>query len=430
MDAATGAALLADMAEPAPSPRTPLCASPALLYHTGDSSLPEDGVAAKIRRALQGGSLLEVIPVVRETLETASGTPLSVAVTGESGNGMSSFINALRGLGHDEAASAPTGVVRTTRTPSCYAYTHLPSVMLWDLPGARPATLSLESYLEEAQLSRFDLLVVVASEQFSLNHVKLAKAVQALGKPFYVVWTKLDRDLGGALSEGRVLQDIGEHIRESLQKEGVRPPPIFLVSNFDPFLHDFPQLRAALQKDLSDIRFRGPLESLSSLCEKVIQDRVTSLKESVAAEDFQNILGLQDADDLEQCLEAYRSLFGVDNESVQQVARGLGPRTVELMAIMSSRDLRMLCRGDWVLRLLTCPAVMAFVRLLGDIPVLGDLVIRCLRCTRHRRLLQAVSQDARALVRSILEQSVLAAEGSCGPEARGGRQVEVWSRHH
>ncbi|XP_037673683.1 immunity-related GTPase family M protein 1-like [Choloepus didactylus] len=204
-----------------------------------------------------------MVSLVRETVRTASCTPVDIAVTGDSGNGMSSFINTLRGIGHEEEAAAPTGVVRTTLTRASYSSSHFPNVLLWDLPGTGATTQSLENYQQEMQFSLCDLFIIITSEEFSMNHVRLAKAVEHMGKKFYVVWTKLDRDLHtSALREGELQQNIQGNILENLQKERVCEPRIFLVSSLDPSLYDFPKLQNTLQKDFTNLRCHGPLQNL------------------------------------------------------------------------------------------------------------------------------------------------------------------------
>uniref|UniRef100_A0A8C0WSZ2 IRG-type G domain-containing protein n=1 Tax=Castor canadensis TaxID=51338 RepID=A0A8C0WSZ2_CASCN len=176
-------------------------------------------VIRNIERALQNGKLLEVIPVTRAVMERVSRTPVSIAVTGDSGNGMSSFVNALRDIGHEEETSAPTGVVRTTQTRACYSSSLFPNVVLWDLPGMGATTQSFENYLDEMQFSQYDLFIIIASEQFSMNHVKLAKTLKGMGKRFYVVWTKLDRDLStSVLSHTQTRKNIRENVQENLQR--------------------------------------------------------------------------------------------------------------------------------------------------------------------------------------------------------------------
>ncbi|XP_034511704.1 immunity-related GTPase family M protein 1-like isoform X2 [Ailuropoda melanoleuca] len=400
--------LLCDVTQPTHSLHTPLLTSTTsdMPYNTGWSVLPKE-IAINMEKALGGGNLLEVVSVVKGTLKTASNAPVSIAVTGDSGNGMSSFINALRGIGHEEEDSAPTGVVRTTQIPTRYFSPHFPNVVLWDLPGTGAAIQSLENYMEEMKFSQYDLFIIIASEQFSMNLVKLAKTIQGRGKRFYVVWTKLDRDLStSAHLEERLLKNIRENIRETLQKEGVCEPNIFLVSSLEPLLHDFPKLRGTLHIDISDIRYHGPLESLSHIYERAIKDKVTTCRGKIASKSF-DTLGIWNADDLEESLMAYRLLFGVDDESLQQMAQSMGKPMEEYRAIMKSRDLYTVLREDWPLSCLNCNAVSCLYSFLRCIPLLGDFIFNSLRKWKQRRLLEIVAKDTRAILKKILTQSII-----------------------
>ncbi|XP_027949560.1 immunity-related GTPase family M protein 1-like [Eumetopias jubatus] len=400
--------LLSDVTQPTHSLHPPFLtfSTSDSLYKTGWNILPKE-TAVNMEKALGGRKLLEMVSVIRGTLKTASSAPVSIAVTGDSGNGMSSFINALRGIGHEENDSAPTGVVRTTQVPTHYFYPHFPNVVLWDLPGTGAATQSLENYLEEMQFSQYDLFIIIASEQFSMTLVKLAKTIQGLGKRFYIVWTKLDRDLStSALLEERLLKNIRDNIRETLQKEGVCEPNIFLVSSFDPLLHGFPELRVTLHRDISDIRYHGPLENLSHTYEKAINDEVTTCREKISSKSF-DTLGIQNADDLEESLTAYHLLFGVDDESLQQMAQSMGKPTEEYRAIMKSWDLYTVLRGDWPLSFMNCNTVSCLYSILSYIPLLGDFIFNSLRKWKHRRLLEIVSKDTKAILKKILTDSII-----------------------
>uniref|UniRef100_M3XNB9 IRG-type G domain-containing protein n=1 Tax=Mustela putorius furo TaxID=9669 RepID=M3XNB9_MUSPF len=301
-------------------------------YNMGWSVLPKE-VAINVEKALGGGKLLEVASVVKETLKTASSAPVNIAVTGDSGNGMSSFINALWGIGQEEEDSAPTGVVRTTQTPTRYFSSHFPNVVLWDLPGIGADTMP-GNYLQEIQFSLYDLVIIIASEQFSMNLVKLAKVIRDLGKKFYIVWTKLDRDTNTRMTHEEYS---GEYPGKSMCE-----PNIFLVSSFDPLLHDFPKLRITLHRDISDTRYHGPLENLSHTYKKAINDKVITCRKKIASKSF-DTLGIWNANDLEQSLMAYHLLFGIDDESLQQLAQSMGKSIEEYRALMRSQDLFQLC---------------------------------------------------------------------------------------
>ncbi|XP_032191135.1 immunity-related GTPase family M protein 1-like isoform X1 [Mustela erminea] len=400
--------LLSDVIQPTHSLHTPLLASSTSdkPYNMGWNVLPKE-VAINVEKALGGGKLLEVASVVKETLKTASSAPVNIAVTGNSGNGMSSFINALRGIGQEEEDSAPTGVVRTTQTPTRYFSSHFPNVVWWDLPGIGADTQCLGNYLQEIQFSLYDLVIIIASEQFSMNLVKLAKVIQVLGKKFYIVWTKLDRDINtSAHLKERLMKNIQENIQENLQKEGVCKPNIFLVSSFDPLLHDFPKLRSTLHRDISDTRYHGPLENLSHTYKKAINDKVITCRKKIASKSF-DTLGIWNADDLEHSLMAYHLLFGIDDESLQQLAQSMGKSIEEYRALMRSQDLNTVLRGDWLFSCMNCNVVSCLCLILRCIPLLGVFVFNSLREWKHRCLLEIVANDTKDILKKILTDSII-----------------------
>lgn len=400
------APLLANMEEDLVSHRTPLSAS----FTSGVSYHRVGGVPLEVSRdlekAVKEGQLLEVIAIARKVVEMASRATVSLAVTGDSGNGMSSFVNALRGIGHEDAASAPTGVVRTTLTPARYTSPSFPEVFLWDLPGMGASDQSLEHYLRELQHSQYDLFLLIASEQFSLHHVRLAKTIQGMGKRFYVIWTKVDRDLSTTpLSRGLLLRNIQENILETLQKEGVHKPPIFLVSSLDPDLHDFPDLRKKLRIDIFNIRCSGPLEAMSCACKETINEKVASLKTRVLQNCPEDTLGSCGADDQEQYLRVYRGCFGIDDDSLLQVAWSTGRVVSEYRTLLRSQDLCGLRRADCRLRLATCSVMKMLLRLLRWVPWLGPRAVRWFARVTHKRMLHLVAQDTKGILKKILEDS-------------------------
>ncbi|XP_008588089.1 PREDICTED: immunity-related GTPase family M protein, partial [Galeopterus variegatus] len=391
------------------SPHTPLSASlTSVLPHHKGCGVPYEAEAMNIEKALADGNLLEVVSAIRETVQRASRTPVNIAVTGDSGNGMSTFINVLRNIGHEEAASAPTGVVKTTQTRASYLSSHLPNVVLWDLPGTGSDIETPENYVMKMQFSQYNFFIIIASEQFSMNHVMLAKAIQDMGKKFYIVWTKLDLDLGtSTLPERQLLQTIRENILKNLQKEQVCEPPIFLVSSLEPLLHDFPKLRRNLQMDLSEIRCHGPLQNLYHTCEKIVNNKVTSLQKKITTESFQDALGILDADDVAECLKAYRLFFGVADESLWQVAQVMGSSLTDYTNIMMCCDVQGINRKDWRLICMTWTVIKSSVSLLSYIPRLGDYITSYVRQVKQKCFLQIVAKDTKTILKKVMNDSII-----------------------
>ncbi|XP_015362722.1 immunity-related GTPase family M protein-like [Marmota marmota marmota] len=396
------------MAEAPLSPNTMFSSShtSVMLDHICSSILSMD-IIRDIEKAWKEGKLLEVVSVVRKTAETVSRMPVSIAVTGESGNGMSSFINALRRLQHEDEASAPIGVVKTTQTRGSYSSFHFPNVVLWDLPGMETTAQSLENYLNEMQFSQYDLFIIIASEQFSMNHVKLAKAIEGMGKRFYVVWTKLDRDFStSALSNEKILQNIQENIKENLQNEGVKEPPTFLVSNFDPSLHDFPKLRNTLRIDISKIRCHSVQKIIFTICENIINESVTSLLKKIDTGGFQDVLGIQDPNNLGDCLKSYRLFFGVDDKSLKQVAQSIGKSVEEYTNIVKSQDAQTYHQESSTLSWIGNITVFYLCIGLSYIPYYGNSAAKYLNYMEQRRLLESVAKDTKTILRKVLEDFI------------------------
>ncbi|VCW67977.1 unnamed protein product [Gulo gulo] len=395
--------------QPSPSLHTP---SPTTFTSAGshqeDWNIISISDVKNSEKASEEWKLPEMVSVVKEALKTVSTGSVRIAVTGDSGNGMSSFINALRGIGQEEEDSAPTGVVRTTQIPTLYFSSHMPNVELWDLPGMGAATQSLETYLEEIHFSEYKFFIIIASEQFSMNLVKLAKIIQEWGKRFYVVWTKLDRDLSTRIvSKEQLLQDIQENIRVALQNEGVNVPSIFLVSNFDPVLYDFPKLRNSLHREVSDIRYHECQQKLYDTYGKIINDKVITFWRQRGSESFQDSFGIQNADDHEEFLNACHSFFGVDDKSLQEVAQSMEKPVEEYKTIMKSRDLHTVLSRDWVLSWTNCNTDTCLYLVLTRIPLVRSIGFYSLRGWNQWRLLDYVAEDTKTILKKVLTDAAV-----------------------
>uniref|UniRef100_A0A8C8UQ90 IRG-type G domain-containing protein n=1 Tax=Peromyscus maniculatus bairdii TaxID=230844 RepID=A0A8C8UQ90_PERMB len=380
------------------------CFSDAIAIQKNSSILSVE-VVKNIETAVNEGKLGEVVSIVKDISQEVSRSTVKIAVTGDSGNGMSSFINALRLIGHEEEDSAPTGVVRTTQKPACYSSSRFPNVDLWDLPGTGVTAQSMENYLEEMDFEKYDLIIIIASEQFSSNHVKLAKAMQRMKKRFYVVWTKLDRHLGtSAHSEPQLLRSIQESIQENLQKEGVKVPPIFLVSSFKPSLHDFPKLRDTLKKDIPSMRYYGLLGTVIQICEKTINEIVETINKSIDEDNLKSI-GNSNPDNLGECQKVFQERLGVDDRSLHQVALIMNQPDVDSMIAklsqVTQRD-----QDGWTLPQLSRSGIKRFYTRFND------NISGCFDSRRHRHMsqkdvLDEVAKQTKKILREILKQSII-----------------------
>ena len=128
-------------------------------------------------------------------LKKQNNIQLNIGITGESGSGKSSFVNAFRGIDGRHESAAPTGCVETTTDIKPYSHPNYPNVTLWDLPGVGTTKFPAEKYLKLTGFETFDFFIIISDTRFRENDVKLMKEIQKMGKKFYFVRSKIDNDL-------------------------------------------------------------------------------------------------------------------------------------------------------------------------------------------------------------------------------------------
>ena len=131
-------------------------------------------------------------------MEDINNIPLNIAVTGESGAGKSTFLNAFMGIDCKDERAAPTGEVETTMKPEPYPQPRHQNVTLWDLPGVGTTKFPADEYLRHVEFEKFDFFIIVSADRFSENDAKLAKEIKNMGKKFYFVRSKIDNSLEDA----------------------------------------------------------------------------------------------------------------------------------------------------------------------------------------------------------------------------------------
>ncbi|XP_031208602.1 T-cell-specific guanine nucleotide triphosphate-binding protein 1-like [Mastomys coucha] len=298
--------------------------------------IPKEAITS-IKNFIEKNKLQEAISVIEKALRDIESAPLNIAVTGETGTGKSTFINALRGVEQDAEGAAPTGVVETTMKRTPYPHAKLQNVTVWDLPGIGSTSFPPQTYLTEMKFNEYDFFIIISSSRFKENDAQLAKAIAEMKMNFYFVRTKIDNDLDNeqrskpkTFNKEKILKKILDDCTDQLQKALSSEPPVFLVSNFDMSDYDFPKLETKLLGDLPAHKRHIFSLSLQSLTEATINYKRDSLKqkvflEAIKAGIFATIpLGGMISDDIENLDETfnlYRSYFGLDDASLENIAK-------------------------------------------------------------------------------------------------------------
>uniref|UniRef100_A0A674I8A9 IRG-type G domain-containing protein n=2 Tax=Terrapene triunguis TaxID=2587831 RepID=A0A674I8A9_9SAUR len=304
-----------------------------------------------IKAALEAGDLSGAAYVAHKSDELLKKTELNIAITGESGAGKSSFLNALRGLGDEDKESAETGVVETTKEPEPYKHSKYPNVIFWDLPGIGTPHFKPDTYLEQVKFDRYDFFIILASERFRANHAKLAQEIRRMEKKFYFVRSKVDFDLYNEkrkqnFDEERTLEKIRNDCVNNLSREGMSSPQVFLVSSREFQKYDSPKLQKKLLKELESHKKHIFLLALPNLSKPILEKKKKALQRqiwkqalkscAIAAVPLPALSVNCDVGILVDNMRQYCESFGLDDISLNALASQVRKPVAELKAVIKS----------------------------------------------------------------------------------------------
>lgn len=194
------------------------------IFQSKISELAQDTGALK--ETFEAGNLPAVAAKLQATLHSLENVRLDIGITGGTGSGKSTFVNAIRGLGDEDLNSAGTGVVEMTVEPTPYPHPKYLNITIWDLPGIDTPTFQADEYLQRVLVDRYDFFIIITSDSFMANHAQLAHGLLQRGKGFYFIRSKVDVDMAASrrrrprtFSEERVLSQIREDCWQRLEGE-------------------------------------------------------------------------------------------------------------------------------------------------------------------------------------------------------------------
>ncbi|KAM7320361.1 hypothetical protein ACRRTK_020804 [Alexandromys fortis] len=314
--------------------------------------IPQETLAS-IEVSLSQGNIQVANTLITNALKEIDSTPLNVAVTGESGAGKSSFINALRGIGPEEEGAAKTGVVETTMERHPYNHPKIPNVVFWDLPGIGTTKFPPKDYLKKMKFNEYEFFIILSATRFKKNDIDLAKAIRRMKKDFYFVRTNVDCDLKNekefkqqTFDREEVLQQIRSSCVRTFQENNIEEPPIFLISNKILSDYDFQILMDKVVNDLPVYKRQNFMLSLPRITHAAIEMKRHFLEQKIWIQAFafgllivnplRTILMDKDVEDLRNSINHYRAVFGVDDASLQGLAEEWQVSVDQLQAKMKS----------------------------------------------------------------------------------------------
>ncbi|XP_065276394.1 interferon-inducible GTPase 5-like [Emys orbicularis] len=379
----------------------------------------------ELQAIVERGNLMAAAAKLQEKLKSLENTPLDIAITGPSGSGKSSFVNAILGLHDDDEGAAETGVTQKTMKPNAYPHPKLSSVTIWDLPGIGTPNFQPDKYLKQVNFNNYDFFIIMASERFTSHHTNLAQKIQKMGKRFYYVRSKVDADLNAErrkrhFSKEKTLHKIREDCIENLRAVGEASPQVFLLCNWDLADYDFQLLQETLENELDAQKRHVFILAMPNISAKILEKKKAELQEHIwEAAIVSCVIGAVPVPGLSLICDVallvshmilYSVAFGLDDESLTRLAEQVDKPVAELKSAIIKSPLASEITHNFALTLLSrsaCGALMVAEFLLKFIPALGSLAGGgiSLVTTRYmlKNFLDEAAEDAQKVLAKALE---------------------------
>ncbi|XP_046843657.1 uncharacterized protein LOC124437775 [Xenia sp. Carnegie-2017] len=213
---------------------------------------------------------------------------INLAITGVSGAGKSSFINAVRGLENYDDGAAPVGINDVTKKPTPYLHPNNKNIIFWDLPGiGTPTYPDLETYCKKiGGLGMYDAFLIFCQKRFTHHAKELAKkASKELKKTFFFIRTNVHTELnnakddeGSEFDEASALEIIKEDCLKNLKDLIWHKTDIFLIDNKVMEKYDFGRLIESISEALPHRKMECFILSLTNVTRNIIKRKAKLLK--------------------------------------------------------------------------------------------------------------------------------------------------------
>ncbi|XP_051960264.1 interferon-inducible GTPase 5-like [Xyrauchen texanus] len=371
----------------------------------------------KLKVSISTQDLPSAFETMMHFLDQQDRVELNIAVTGESGSGKSTFINAFRGLGGKDEDSAKTGVVETTKEPKAYKHPKYKNVKFWDLPGIGTLKFKAQEYLKHVQFERYDFFIIIASDRFRKCHADLAKEIKRMKKNFYFVRSKIDSSIVGAkrrknFDEKKTLDIIREDCVNGLREIGVEDPVVFLISSWHLNNYDFNSLQERMATELPQHKRHVLTLPVLNIAMEIIERKKKSLEKDISRVALLSagaaavpVPGLSVAVDIVLIvneIQKYKTAFGLDKESLKRISVRSGKSIEFLTSVMKS----IVCQG------ITTASIILLLRqsslyvaeeavesVLSFIPIIGSVLAAGLSFVAVsymlKKILNEIAEDGR-----------------------------------
>ncbi|XP_057211003.1 interferon-inducible GTPase 5-like [Triplophysa rosa] len=357
---------------------------------------------------------------IKEYFKQQERVELNIAVTGESGSGKSTFVNAFRGLGDEEEDSAETGEKETTMEPQVYPHPNYKNMKLWDLPGIGTSNFKADKYLQQVKFERYDFFIIIAN-RFRECHTYLAKEIISTGKKFYFIRSQIDFAIKNEkkkknFDQKKTLDKIRENCVNGLKEiGGMDDPVVFLISSCDLSKYDFNLLHERMEKELPQHKRHVLILTLPNITLEINERKKEALKKDIFNVAFLSacvaavpVPGLSIAVDLSIIslqIRKYLNAFGLDKKSLKILCEQSGQTMETLENLITSVWYKGLLTGSLLSKLLDSTLLVsedAVERAFSIIPFIGSLVAGGLSFVTVKLMLNKAIDDIAEDARKVL----------------------------
>ncbi|OQV14473.1 putative Interferon-inducible GTPase 1 [Hypsibius exemplaris] len=179
---------------------------------------------------------------IREAVRKAIGMDCvgkyNFGVTGFTGTGKSSFINAVRGLKPTDDGAATVGIDETTLTLQSYPDPRYPHIVYWDTPGCGTTSVPVKEYFTTQKLFCFDCLLIIVGNRILESDLEIARAALDLNIPVFFVRSQSDKSLRDVMENEELeldealekMHDMKKTMRAYLDSQGFAVVRLFVIS--------------------------------------------------------------------------------------------------------------------------------------------------------------------------------------------------------
>lgn len=204
-----------------------------------------------------------------------------------------------------------------------------------------------------------------------------------------------------------------------LQEQGFQSPQVFLVSSFELHLHDFPLLTETLERELPEHKRNVLLLAMCNISQEIINKKKKAFQANIiwyatlsAAGAGVPVPGLSTSVDaaLLAVVKQYTAGFGLDKQSLENLAGRTGVQVDDLKAVINSQLAATKVTTDVILRVLTeCACKVGLITVEEAarlIPLLGTSTAMGLSFTTTYRSLNIILNELADDAQRVFEKAL------------------------